>query len=138
MLTNYPFNTNRLARLFRLIDDELHSARGYAVANELVNEINSTDLGGDWLNEHMLLDLLQRHASYELLPGGLVAQPNLGLAGWIQQRARECRARRANRNACRHKQGERRIPHAANCDVSHVVRLPENWARTMHATARNR
>ena len=74
-------------------------------------------------------------------PGNLVLEIKDGagkLDDLFEQRVREYRARRANRNACRHKQGERRIPHAANCDVSHVVRLPENWARTMHATARNR
>ena len=31
----------------------------------------------------------RRNSDFEILPGGLVAQNSLGLAGWIQQRARE-------------------------------------------------
>ena len=89
-LTNYPFNEERLTRLFQMIDEELERGRGYASAEELLEVVCATDLGGNWLSEHMLLDLLRRHTDFELLPGAIIAQPDLGLAGWIQQRIREC------------------------------------------------
>ncbi|MCA8956598.1 MAG: hypothetical protein KDC87_11025 [Planctomycetes bacterium] len=95
LLTNYPFNKERLWRLNHMIVAQLEAGRGYAHATELLETLNATDLGGDWLTEHMLLDLLRRNFPYELLPGGLVAQPHLGLGGWIQQRART-----ALRQAC--------------------------------------
>ena len=55
-----------------------------------MESIQSTDLGGGWFDEHMLLDLMRRFTQFELLPGSIVAQPDLGLAGWIQHRIREC------------------------------------------------
>ncbi len=89
-LSNYPFDEARLQRLFELIETALADGRGYSEAAELLEMIRVTDLGGDWLTEHMLLDLLRRHAQFELLPGAIVARTELGLVGWIQHRIREC------------------------------------------------
>ena len=90
LLTNYPFQSERLARLVTLVDTALESGQGYAHISEIRSVVNETDLGGGWLAEHMLLDLLRRHSDFELLPGGLVARAELGLGGWIQHRVREC------------------------------------------------
>lgn len=89
MLTNYPFTPDRLQRLRGLIDEHLEMNQGYASATELLTQVNATDLGGQWLNEGFFLDLLRRNFAYEILPGGLVAKPELCLSGWIQQKARE-------------------------------------------------
>ena len=89
LLTNYPFNEERLTRLFATIEDVLR-ARGYADVAEVRDALCRTDLGGDWLSEHMLLDLLRRHARFELLPGRIIAQEPGGLAAWILRKARAC------------------------------------------------
>ena len=36
-----------------------------------------------------LRHVLRRHGPFEILAGGVVARASLGLAGWIQQKARE-------------------------------------------------
>lgn len=90
LMTNYPFDQERLQRLLELIQTELTAGIGYARDTELLGVINETDLGGSWFTPHLFLDLLRRNMDFELLPGGIVALRDLGLAGWIQHRAREC------------------------------------------------
>lgn len=89
VLTNYPFNAERMDRLLKLVDDELEHGCGYAMVEDLLEVVNHTDLGGSWLKPIMLEDLLRRHGNYELLPGGLVARPDLELGSWIQARSRQ-------------------------------------------------
>jgi hypothetical protein len=89
VLSNYPFNAERLAGLLETVREHLRAHRGYAPIADLVAAVNAADLGGSFLSEHMLRDLLRRHSRCELLPGDLVAEPNMGLGAWIQQRARE-------------------------------------------------
>jgi len=89
LLSNYPFNPERMRRLLATVGRYLDQQGGYASTLDLVEDLSDTDLGGAWLTEHLLADLLRRNGSFELLPGGLVAQRSLGLAGWIQHRARE-------------------------------------------------
>jgi hypothetical protein len=89
LLSNYPFNEERLQRLLALVERQLEDQQGYATLDELQEHVNTTDLGGSFLTRHMLRDLLRRHGSFELLPGDLVALASLGLGGWIQMRARE-------------------------------------------------
>lgn len=89
LLSNYPFNAERLRRLLATVGSYLDQQGGYASTLDLVEHLDGTELGGSWLTEHLLSDVLRRHSSFELLPGGLVAQRSLGLAGWIQRRARE-------------------------------------------------
>jgi hypothetical protein len=89
LLSNYPFNDDRLARLWQVIDAFLEQRQGHARLGEVVGAVNAAGLGGDFFTQHLLQDLLRRYAMFELLPGGLVARPALGLGGWILQRARE-------------------------------------------------
>lgn len=89
LLTNYPYDADRIRRLCVVTDVYLGQQGGYGTLDQLIDEVNQAGLGGTFLTEHLLQDILRRHGSFELLPGGLVAQGSLGLAGWIQHKARE-------------------------------------------------
>lgn len=89
LLENYPFNQDRLKRLLQATDCCLEENHGYSQLKGLKMAVEEAGLGGDWLSDHLLMDLLSRHGRYEFLPGDMVAQASLGLMGWIQQRARE-------------------------------------------------
>lgn len=88
LLTNYPFNAERLARLTRLVDEFLAARNGYAPLQLTLDEVNRCDLGGSWLHTTLLGELLRRHGPFEILPGGYVARRSLGLVGWLMRRAR--------------------------------------------------
>jgi len=89
LLENYPFSQDRLRRLLQAADVCLEENHGYSPLSELRKAAEEAGLGGAWLKDHLLVDLLRRHGRYEFLPGGMVAQASLGLMGWIQQRARD-------------------------------------------------
>lgn len=89
LLENYPFNQDRLRRLLQATDGCLEENHGYSQLKGVKMAVEEAGLGGDWLSDHLLMDLLARHGRYEFLPGDMVAQASLGLMGWIQQRARE-------------------------------------------------
>ncbi len=89
LLTNYPFNEERMQRMLELVAGKLDASGGYASLKSLREAICCTDLGGDWLTIDLLSDLLRRHGNYEFLPGGLVAIEGMQLTGWIQARARD-------------------------------------------------
>ncbi|MGE3173085.1 MAG: DNA-directed RNA polymerase subunit alpha C-terminal domain-containing protein [Planctomycetota bacterium] len=88
VLTNYPFNQERLHRLTVLVDDLLVQRNGYAPLDVVLAEVNRCDLGGSWLHPTLLGELLRRHGPFEVLPGGFVARSALGLGGWLMRRAR--------------------------------------------------
>lgn len=88
LLTNYPFNEERLARLAKLVDAFLAQRNGYAALSSVLDEVNRCDLGGSWLHPTLLGELLRRHGPFEILPGGYVARRSLGLVGWLMRRAR--------------------------------------------------
>lgn len=73
LLTNYPFNQERLLRLRRLVDETLDALGGHASVTRLKHSIDRTDLGGGWLTEDLLGDLLRRQGPYDVLHGGIVA-----------------------------------------------------------------
>lgn len=73
LLTNYPFNTERLLRVRRLVDEILDALGGHASVLRLKQGLDGTDLGGGWLTVELLADLLRRQGPYEVLPGGIVA-----------------------------------------------------------------
>ena len=89
LLSNYPFNEQRLARLMQHVEARLAHSRGYATIGELLASLAETELGGAFLTPHLFEDLLRRHSHFEMLPGALVAQPSLGLSDWIRQRMRD-------------------------------------------------
>lgn len=89
LLTNYPFNEQRLRAVLEIVDTHLRRTRGYAAVSDVIAAIDRAGYKGDFLSEHLLCDLLRRHARLEFLPGGLVARESLGLGRWIQHRARE-------------------------------------------------
>ncbi len=88
LLTNYPFNQERLARLSSLVDSLLAQRNGYATLASVLEEVNRCDLGGSWLHPTLLGELLRRHGPFEVLPGGYVSRRSLGLIGWLMRRAR--------------------------------------------------
>lgn len=88
VLTNYPYNDERLDQLNRLVDGFLQLHHGYARIEAVQAAVNETDLGGGWLTTTLLGEILRRNGPFEVLPGGIVAQRSLGLGGWLLQRAR--------------------------------------------------
>ena len=89
LLENYPFGENRMYRLVRISDDCLEAGSGYTSISTIKAAVNEAGLGGEFLTEFLLEDLLRRNAGYEILPGGIIALQSLGLSSWIQQRVRE-------------------------------------------------
>jgi hypothetical protein len=90
LLAEYSIQASHLHHLETLIQTELSTSGGYATAKHLIEKLQHTELCGPWLTEHLFLDLARRNMPFELLPGGLLAQSQLGLEGWIQKRVREC------------------------------------------------
>ncbi|GAB4145317.1 MAG: hypothetical protein Fur0037_13230 [Planctomycetota bacterium] len=88
VLSNHPFNDERLRRLLDLTERHLRARGGYGTLASLLAVVKETDLGGDWMNERLLGELLRRHGSFEILPAGIVAVRDLGLIGWLQAKAR--------------------------------------------------
>lgn len=88
VLTNYPFNEERLSRLTQLVDAFLARRNGYAPLQAVLDEVNRCDLGGSWLHPTLLGELLRRHGPFETMPGGFVARKSMGLVGWLMRRAR--------------------------------------------------
>lgn len=88
LLTNYPFDRARLDRLLQLCDGMLTERGGHVAVGELLQRVQTTDLGGGWLTAHLLTDVVRRHGSFEVLPGGIIARPEIGLLSWLLQRTR--------------------------------------------------
>ena len=88
VLTNYPFNAERLRRLNRLVGRFLDRHNGYADLTSVLAAVQETDLGGSWLQPILLGEVLRRHGPFEILPGGMIARRKLGLGGWLMRRAR--------------------------------------------------
>ncbi|MBK8977310.1 MAG: hypothetical protein IPM29_15470 [Planctomycetes bacterium] len=89
LLENYPFNPERLRLLLRETSSCLHEAGGHAPLTAVHAAVEAAGLGGSFLDEHLLLDLLRRHGNFEILPGPVVADPDLALGAWIQRTARD-------------------------------------------------
>lgn len=88
VLTNWPFNEERLARLIALVQDQLRSRVGYAHASALKAIVDRTDLGGEWLTVPLLSDVLRRNGPFQILPGGLIARAELDLVGRVRRTLR--------------------------------------------------
>ena len=88
LLSNYPFSRSRLAGLCQQVGDYLDAAGGFAPLAEVLEHVQGTEYGASFLSTHLLGDLLRRHATFEIIPDGIIAQPRIGLAGWIAETAR--------------------------------------------------
>lgn len=89
LLTNYPFDEDRIRRLLVIADQCIEQHAGYSTLEEVQGAAREVGLGGAFLTEHLLQDILSRHGHFEFLPGGILAHASLGLSGWIQRKARE-------------------------------------------------
>jgi hypothetical protein len=89
MLTNYPFNDERLRRLIALVGQQLDQRAGYAQVAALKAAVDRSDLGGGWLTPVLLGDILRRHGPFEMLPAGIVARQELGLLASLMRAARK-------------------------------------------------
>lgn len=87
LLSNYPFNEERLGRLNALVTEFLQLRNGYGPLEEVLEAVNATELGGGWLTPVLLGEVLRRNGPFEVLPG-VVALRTLGLGGWLLRRAR--------------------------------------------------
>ncbi len=72
LITNYPLDTERLARLHDAVDTLVARAGGYARVDRIVAWLRTDDLGGSYLTPHFLADLLRRHGRFEPLAGDFV------------------------------------------------------------------
>lgn len=88
-LTNYPFNEERMKRLLELVSQHLAKRTGYAHVSALKAALDRTDLGGSWLTPELLSDVLRRHSSFDVLPGGLVGRADLGLGHALRRALRQ-------------------------------------------------
>lgn len=89
MISNWPFNEERLQRLQAMVQAQLRHRTGYAHASAIKASLDRTDLGGDWLTVSMLTDVLRRNGPFEVLPGNLVARADLDLTGSVRRTLRQ-------------------------------------------------
>jgi hypothetical protein len=85
LLSNYPFNEERLQRLLAVVNQHLERRSGYAQLTALKAAVDRTDLGGGWLLPELLGDLLRRHGSFEVLPGDLIVRAELGIGAFLRR-----------------------------------------------------
>jgi hypothetical protein len=88
VLANYPFNQERLGQLLSIVETYLQAHGGHATLASVLDEVNRSDLGGKWLDTTLLGEVLRRHGNLEILPGGIIANGEIGLGGWLLRRAR--------------------------------------------------
>lgn len=74
VLSNYPFNPQRLRRLLDHTTAWLVQRGGHGALSDLKQELDGRELGGGWLGPVLLGDLLRRHGEFEVLPGGVVCR----------------------------------------------------------------
>ncbi len=84
---NYPVTGERLRMILQVTRQRIDAA-GYATLPHVHEAVDEAGLGGDFLSEHLLLDILRRHGDFDVLPGPIVADRRLGLRRWIQRTAR--------------------------------------------------
>jgi hypothetical protein len=89
VLTNYPFNEERLRRMLRLVDEHLARRAGYGHADALCAMLTRSELGGSWLTPDLLCDVLRRHGPFDVLAGHLVAQKSARLPSQLLRIARQ-------------------------------------------------
>lgn len=95
LLTNYPFNSERLRTLLRTVELHLEQNDGFDHLQGALDAVTEAGLGGEFLTMHMFGDILRRHSRFEMLADELIALRTRGLRSWIQQRSREAIRRAA-------------------------------------------
>ncbi|MEO6593276.1 MAG: hypothetical protein ABIP94_00825 [Planctomycetota bacterium] len=89
LLSNYPFNEERLRRLLSLLQRQLQERAGYAPAVALKAAVDRTDLGGTWLLPELLTDLVRRNGRFEVLAGSVIARRDLHLGATLMRTVRQ-------------------------------------------------
>ncbi|MCA8950587.1 MAG: hypothetical protein KDE27_13870 [Planctomycetes bacterium] len=89
LLSNYPFNEQRLRRLRKRVQRVLDDRGGYTTLDILKQEVERTDLGGSWLTPMLLGEILRRHGWFDVLPGDFVALRDRGLGTALMRLARQ-------------------------------------------------
>lgn len=86
---NYPLTGERLRLLLHVVRTSVEESGGYAHLARIQGEIAAAELGGSFLTDHLLLDVLRRHGEFEVLSGTVVADPELQLGPFLQRLARD-------------------------------------------------
>ncbi|MBX3461632.1 MAG: hypothetical protein KF830_00535 [Planctomycetes bacterium] len=89
VLTNYPFNRERMRRLVNLVGHQLDQRAGRAAIADLKSVLDGTDLGGAWLSPTLLADLLRRHGPFDLLGHDIVCRRELQLPASLLRTVRQ-------------------------------------------------
>lgn len=89
VLTNYPFNEERMQRLLKLVLEHLQKRAGYAQLDAVLAAVNETDLGGRWMTQRLLAEVLRRNGPFEILAPGIVALKDLCLPAILMRSARQ-------------------------------------------------
>lgn len=89
VLSNYPFNEERMQRLLNLVGHQLEQHGGHAPVAALKEVLDGTDLGGNWLSPMLLADLLRRHGPFELLADEIVCRRDLRLGSSLLRTVRQ-------------------------------------------------
>ena len=89
VLTNYPFNSERLRRLINLVGHQLEQRGGRMTVLAAKQVLDGTDLGGSWLSPMLLADLLRRHGPFELLADDVICARELRLGASLLRTVRQ-------------------------------------------------
>ncbi|MBL9079165.1 MAG: hypothetical protein JNL08_16805 [Planctomycetes bacterium] len=89
VLSNYPFNAERLRRLLNLVGHHLEQQGGRLSIRAAKQVFDGTDLGGGWLSPLLLADLLRRHGPYEVLGDDVVCRRELRLGAELLRTVRQ-------------------------------------------------
>ncbi len=88
VLSNWPFNAERMQRLLALVEEQLQRRAGYSHTSAIKAALDLTDLGGPWLTLPLLEDVLRRNGPFDVLPGGIVGRIELDLNGFVRRSLR--------------------------------------------------
>jgi hypothetical protein len=86
---NYPLTGERLRLLLHEVRSCIEESGGYAHLSRIQSAIAAAELGGTFLTDHLLLDVLRRHGDFEILSGMVVADRELQLGPFLQRLARD-------------------------------------------------
>lgn len=88
VLSNWPFNDERMQRLLAMVEEQLQRRAGYSHTSAIKATLDLTDLGGPWLTLPLLEDVLRRNGPFDVLPGGIVGRIELDLIGFVRRTLR--------------------------------------------------